>query len=98
MTFRFACCALVAIGAATAQSYPVKPVRLVVPYPAGGVNDIIARLLAPKLPDALGQPVVIDNRPGAGGNLGTDHVAKAAPDGYILLSGGAGSLTMNPGL
>jgi tripartite-type tricarboxylate transporter receptor subunit TctC len=96
-----ACCALAsavgAIGAASAQTYPVKPVRLVVPYPAGGVNDIIARLLAPKLGDALGQPFVIDNRPGAGGNLGTDHVAKAAPDGYTLLSGGAGSLTMNPG-
>src|SRR5215203_3446183 len=101
MIFRFACCAAIAlamIGAASAQSYPVRPVRLVVPYPAGGVNDIIARLLAPKLGDALGQPVVIDNRPGAGGNLGTDHVAKATPDGYTLLSGGAGSLTMNPGL
>ena len=81
-----------------AQGYPAKPVRLVVPYPAGGVNDIIARLLAQKLGDALRQQVVIDNRPGAGGNLGTDHVAKSAPDGYTLLSGGVGSLTMNPGL
>jgi tripartite-type tricarboxylate transporter receptor subunit TctC len=100
MILRIACVlasALGAIGAASAQSYPVRPVRLVVPYPAGGVNDIIARVLAPKLGDALGQSVVIDNRPGAGGNLGTDHVAKSAPDGYTLLSGGAGSLTMNPG-
>jgi tripartite-type tricarboxylate transporter receptor subunit TctC len=85
-------------GAAFAEGYPVKTVRLVVPYPAGGVNDIIARVLAQKLGDAWGQQIVIDNRPGAGGNLGTDHVAKSAPDGYTLLSGGVGSLTMNPGL
>jgi tripartite-type tricarboxylate transporter receptor subunit TctC len=85
-------------GAAFAEGYPVKPVRLVVPYPAGGVNDIIARVLAQKLGDVWGQQIVIDNRPGAGGNLGTDHVAKSAPDGYTLLSGGVGSLTMNPGL
>ena len=85
-------------GAALAQGYPVKPVRLIVPYPAGGVNDIIARVLAQKLGEGWAQQVVIDNRPGAGGNLGTDFVAKAAPDGYTLLSGGVGSLTMNPGL
>ena len=102
MNLRVACyvagCSLLPAGVVLAQGYPVKPVRLVVPYPAGGVNDIIARVLAQKLGENLGQQVVIDNRPGAGGNLGTDHVAKAAPDGYTLLSGGVGSLTMNPGL
>ena len=91
-------CGLWSAAVVFAQGYPAKPVRLVVPYPAGGVNDIIARVLAQKLGEALGQQMVIDNRPGAGGNLGTDHVAKSAPDGYTLLSGGVGSLTMNPAL
>lgn len=95
---RFVLVGLWSVAVAFAQGYPAKPVRFVVPYPAGGVNDIIARVLAQKLGDALGQQIVIDNRPGAGGNLGTDHVAKASPDGYTLLSGGVGSLTMNPGL
>ena len=82
--------------AACAQVYPAKPVRFVSPYPAAGVNDIIARIVALKMSDALGQQWVVENRPGAGGNLGTDYVAKAAPDGYTLLNGGMGSLTVNP--
>jgi tripartite-type tricarboxylate transporter receptor subunit TctC len=82
--------------AAHAQDYPVRPVRVVVPFSAGGPNDIIARLVAQKLSEALGQQFVVDNRPGAGGNLGTDSVAKAPPDGYTLLSAGPGSLIMNP--
>ena len=81
---------------APAQSYPVRPIRLVVPFPAGGVNDIVARIVAQKMAATLGQQTIVDNRPGAGGNIGTDLVAKAAPDGYTLLSGGMGSLVMNP--
>jgi tripartite-type tricarboxylate transporter receptor subunit TctC len=68
-----------------AQAYPTKPVRLVVAFPAGGGIDSVTRLLGPKLSDALGQQMVIDNRVGASGNIGTDYVAKSAPDGYTVL-------------
>ncbi|MES2955645.1 MAG: tripartite tricarboxylate transporter substrate binding protein, partial [Pseudomonadota bacterium] len=76
--------ALIGIGA-KAQTYPVKPVRLVVPFPAGGATDILARTISQKASEKLGQQIVIDNRPGAGGTIGSDHVAKSAPDGYTLL-------------
>ena len=68
-----------------AQKYPDKPIRFIVPFPPGGGNDILARMLAPKMSESLGQPVVIDNRAGAGGNIGTDLAAKSPPDGYTIV-------------
>jgi tripartite-type tricarboxylate transporter receptor subunit TctC len=83
---------------ALAQSYPSKPIRLIVPFAAGGGNDNIARLVGKRVSDSLGQPLVIDNRPGAGGVLGAELAAKAAPDGYTLFLGGVGSHALNPNL
>src|SRR2546425_5432914 len=74
-----------ALGSVQAQSYPSKPVRVVVPFPAGGSVDTVARWVSQKLSDAWKQPVLVDNRAGAGGNVGADAVAKSAPDGYTVL-------------
>src|SRR3982751_6969971 len=69
------------------QGYPNRAVRIVVPFPPGGTSDILARTIGARLSDPFGQPVVIDNRPGAGGNIAAEHVAKSAPDGYTLIMG-----------
>ncbi|MEO7403035.1 MAG: tripartite tricarboxylate transporter substrate-binding protein, partial [Burkholderiales bacterium] len=74
-------------AAALAQAYPDKPIRLVVPYPPGGSSDVLGRLVAQKMTESMGQNVLVDNRAGASGNIGTDFVAKAAPDGYTFLLG-----------
>src|SRR5439155_12152719 len=87
----FACIATVA----SAQSYPNRTIRLVVPFPAAGTTDILARAAAQKLTEAFGQSVVVDNRPGAAGNIGSDLVAKSAPDGYTLFMGTVGTHAIN---
>ena len=79
----------------SAQSYPVRQVRIIVPYTAGGTTDIVARIMAQKLTEAFGQQVLVENRPGGGGNTGSDLVAKAPPDGYALLMGSNGPLAAN---
>jgi tripartite-type tricarboxylate transporter receptor subunit TctC len=81
-------------GTAAAQTYPARPVRMVVPFPAGGPTDIVGRTMAQKMSELLGQQVIVDNRGGAGGMIGTEQVAKAAPDGYTMLMGTIGGIAV----
>src|SRR5688500_8953412 len=94
ITFGLAARALA--GAAAAQSWPAKPIRVIVPYPPGGTSDILARALGPGMQAALGQPWVVENKPGATGNVGADLVAKSPADGYTLLLADIGSLAIAP--
>ena len=93
-----ACAACGAEGTAGAQNYPLRPIRLIVPAAPGGGTDIVARMVAQKLNEILGQPVIVDNRPGANGVIGTDAAAKAAPDGYTVLMTLASYHSTNPTL
>jgi tripartite-type tricarboxylate transporter receptor subunit TctC len=86
---------VVAASAVYAQDYPVKPIRLIVPFPAGGSSDLIARLVAERAARVLGQQIVIDNRPGAGGNVGTEAAARSSPDGYTLVQCTIGTCAIN---
>lgn len=88
--------AMIVIPVSAAEQFPTRPIRVIVPYAPGGNVDISARIIAPPLGEALGQTIVVDNRPGAGGNLGASLVAKATPDGYTLLVGSSGPLSVNP--
>ncbi len=83
---------------AAAQDFPTKPIKLIVPFPAGGPNDIIARVVGQRMSELIKQPVVVDNRGGQGGVLGTDAVAKAAPDGYTIAISSAGALAISPSM
>ena len=91
-------CTLAAASAAAQPAWPSKPIRMIVAFVPGGGTDIVARLLAPRFSDALGQTVVIDNRGGAGGNIGTEAAARAAPDGYTLLMGNVAPNAINASL
>ena len=87
---------LLAASAASAQGYPNKPIRIVVPFAAGGTSDILARALGPHVTNAWNQPVIVENRTGANGNVGADYVVKSAPDGYTMLLSDVGALAINP--
>ena len=89
---------LVISASAFAQAYPAKPIKIVVPFPAGGIADLYGRVIGARLSDGWGQPVVVENRTGAGGNLGADAVAKSAPDGYTLVMGTFGTHAVNVSL
>jgi tripartite-type tricarboxylate transporter receptor subunit TctC len=83
---------------ASAQTYPSKPVRMIIPFAPGGASDFVGRILQPRLGELLGQQVVIDNKPGASGNIGMEAAAKSAPDGYTLYLGNVGTVAINPGV
>src|SRR6186997_1810864 len=90
--------ALLLSSAVHAQSYPNRSVRVIIPWPPGQATDLAARLVGEKLSQQLGQPFVMENKPGAGGSIGTDAVAKAAPDGYTLLAASSGPISIMPNL
>src|SRR5690242_15203221 len=97
MRAAFALALLIAAASfSAAAQYPTKPIRIIVPYAAGGTSDILARAIGPKLTEAWGQPVIVENKPGANGNVGADFVAKSAPDGYTLLITDLGGLVISP--
>jgi tripartite-type tricarboxylate transporter receptor subunit TctC len=100
MPLRSLACLLLACAAswAQAQAWPARPIRMIVPFPAGGPTDVMTRILSDKLGQVLGQPVVVENRPGAGGSIGADLVAKSAPDGYTLLMATGSTHSVGPHL
>src|SRR5438309_8123657 len=98
---RLACLVLSALVTGTTQaqgSFPNKPIHIIVGYAAGGGNDIIVRVIAPRMSEGLGQPIIVENKPGAQSIIAAEYVAKSAPDGYTLFMGPSGAMTMNPAI
>ena len=87
---------LIGIPTSYAQSYPNRPIKLIAPFPPGGTSDVLGRLIAQKLSESLGQPVIVENRPGASGNIGHEMAAKALPDGYTILLSNSSTVVNNP--
>src|SRR5437762_13264810 len=78
--------------------YPTKPIHMIIPFAPGGASDFVGRIMQPKLSELLGQPIVVENKPGAAGNIGAEYAAKPAPDGYTVFLGNVGSVAINPGV
>lgn len=89
---------LVAPALAFAQAYPTKPVHMIIPFAPGGASDFVGRIMQPKLAELLGQPIVVENKPGAAGSIGAELAARSAPDGYTIFLGNVGSVAINPGV
>lgn len=98
MLIAFASVALITTGPSSAQDYPSRPIRMVTPIASGGMTDVVSRVIGAKLAERLGQPVVIENRPGGGGNIGAEAVVRSAPDGYTLLFAYPGPIVVSPSL
>lgn len=98
MLITFASVALITTGPSSAQDYPNRPIRMVTPIASGGMTDVVSRVIGAKLAERLGQPVVIENRPGGGGNIGAEAVVRSAPDGYTLLFAYPGPIVVSPSL
>ncbi len=94
---RFLLILLLAPALALAQ-YPTKPVRMIIPFAPGGASDFVGRIMQPKMTELLGQQIVVENKPGAAGNIGAETAAKSAPDGYTIFLGNVGSVAINPGV
>ena len=94
---RLLLCLLLAPILAFAQ-YPTKPIHMIIPFAPGGASDFVGRIMQPKLSELLGQPIVVENKPGAAGNIGAEYAAKSAPDGYTVFLGNVGSVAINPGV
>jgi len=98
MALSFAALSFHTVQAQTADNYPNKPIKFIVPYAAGGASDVTSRLLSQIMSPSIGQTVIVENKPGAGGNIGSDFVAKSAPDGYTMLLAYTGPMAINPTL
>ena len=91
----FAIALMLSIGAAAAQDYPSHPVTAIIPFAGGSASDVVSRILFDRMSKLMGQPIIVENRPGAGGNIGTAIGAKAVPDGYTIVGGGSGPVAAN---
>src|SRR5712675_2659876 len=78
--------------------YPTKPIHMIIPFAPGGASDFVGRIMQPKMSELLGQPIIVENKPGAAGNIGAEYAAKSAPDGYTVFLGNVGSVAINPGV
>src|SRR6516162_1593843 len=95
LTIPIAAMMLIGAAAARAQDYPTRPITAIVPFAGGSASDVVSRILFDRMSKSLGQPIIVENRPGAGGNSGTADAAKATPDGYTIVGGGSGPVAAN---